>query len=136
MLLPAPYSNKGFTLIEFLVAIVIMMVGLLALLQSVNIAIETNGGNKKRTQAVAIADQVMAQERSKAFTALTSAVVSPNTKQYSAYAGLAYVNYSVVEKVTKIATTTKDVQITVTWKDKKQRKSHSLTTVMGNYDAK
>lgn len=130
MLQPAQYSNNtGFTLVEFMVAILIMMVGLLALLQTVNIAIATNASNKKRSDAVVLADQTMGQEKNKVFSALTSVVLNPNKK---IYAGLGFVNYSVIENVTKMATTTKNVQIIISWREKNVRKSHSLTTVIGN----
>lgn len=65
MVLPVIFNkNSGFTLTEFLVAIMILMFGLLALLQSVNIAIESNSGNKKRAGAVQLADQAMARLKS------------------------------------------------------------------------
>jgi type IV pilus assembly protein PilV len=123
-------KDNGFTLIELMVALFIMMIGALALLQSVNLAIESNSSNKKRNDALLIADQAMGQERVKAFYLLTSAKL-PNKRTL---AGLGYVNYSVVEKVNKLAQSkTKNVQLTVSWRERGVRKSHSLTTVMSNY---
>lgn len=133
----AQYSNRGgFTLIEFMVAIVIMMVGLLALLQSVNIAIANNGSNKKRSEAVILADQAMGRERITPFANITSYGLR-NTAEFAtltkkSYAGLGFVNYSVFDKVTKLATSTKNVQITVTWREKGVRKTHALTTVLAD----
>ncbi len=65
--MPVCSDSRGFTLIEFLVAIVITMVGLLALLQSVNIALNHNLQNQLRNEAVALADQQMARELAKGF---------------------------------------------------------------------
>ena len=64
------YSNKkaGFTLIEFCVATLIMMVGLLGLLQGVNLAIEQNLGTLIRNEAVSVADEQMVFAKSAAAT--------------------------------------------------------------------
>lgn len=72
----APSNNQGFTLIEFLVAIVIMMVGLMALLQCVNVAIVRNLENQYRDGAVSLADERLAAETAKTFTLISSAEVS------------------------------------------------------------
>ncbi|NVN99834.1 MAG: prepilin-type N-terminal cleavage/methylation domain-containing protein [Geobacteraceae bacterium] len=132
----------GFTLTEFLVAIVILMFGLMALLQSVNIAIATNGSEKKRAAAVQLADQALGRVRVMAFSTITSNGLKTTTEYpnltKSAYAGLAFVNYSVSDKVTKFANNstvsvyTKNVQINVSWKEKGVRKTHSIATVIAN----
>ena len=126
---PVQYSRSesGFTLIELMVALLIMMIGLLALLQSVNIAIANNASNKKRADAIRLADQAMGQERIRPFANLSAAPLSA-TKQ--AYAGLGFVNYSIVEKVRSLASNTKNVSITVSWREKGVRKEHTLTTVI------
>ena len=144
MRIPAINSSQGFTMIEFLVAIVILMVGLLALLQSVNMVIATNGSNKKRAVAVQLADRAMSSERVLVFSDLTTnglrkvKVHQQNGTdkfeyQYltkASYAGLAFVNYSVVDQVTTLASNTKNVKITVSWRDKGARMNHSLVSVV------
>jgi type IV pilus assembly protein PilV len=132
MLLPAQYSKTGgFTLLEFLVAVLIMMVGLLALLQSVNIAIEMNGSNKKRTDAINIADRMMMEEKAfingRTFSQISSAPISTTKKSY---AGLGFVNYSIVETPKTLSSATKRIMITVSWREKGVRKEHSLTTLI------
>lgn len=52
-------SNVGFTLIEVMVSIVILMVGLLGLLQAINLAMEQNIKNVLRSEAVQIAENKM-----------------------------------------------------------------------------
>jgi type IV pilus assembly protein PilV len=52
-------QNKGFTLIEVLIAVVILMIGLLGLLHTVTIAVENNIANSLREEAVRIAGQRM-----------------------------------------------------------------------------
>ncbi|MDD2580543.1 MAG: prepilin-type N-terminal cleavage/methylation domain-containing protein [Desulfuromonadaceae bacterium] len=52
-------KNRGFTLIEVMVAIVIMMVGLLGLLQSINIATEYNLKNHLRDEGVFVGEKYL-----------------------------------------------------------------------------
>lgn len=51
-----PTSRAGFTLVEVMVAVVILLVGLLGLLQSVNIATEQNMKNMFRQEATRLLD--------------------------------------------------------------------------------
>ena len=55
------FNNPGFTLVEVLVAIVILMVGLLAVLQALNLSIVTNLQNEMRTQGTMIGEDQMAK---------------------------------------------------------------------------
>ncbi|WP_231934443.1 prepilin-type N-terminal cleavage/methylation domain-containing protein [Geobacter sp. DSM 9736] len=52
-------SSNGFTLIEMVVAMVILIVGLLGLLQAVNVAMEHNLRGGLRDRAVAVGEQQM-----------------------------------------------------------------------------
>jgi type IV pilus assembly protein PilV len=52
-----PRDSRGFTLIEVLMALLILTVGLLGLLQSVNIAYEHTLRNRLRDEAAAIAEE-------------------------------------------------------------------------------
>ena len=52
-------DNRGFTLIEVMVAILIMTIGMLALLQTVNLAIVHNTSNKLRNDGIVFADEAV-----------------------------------------------------------------------------
>src|SRR5512136_3093130 len=69
-------NNGGFTLIELMVAMVITLVGLLGLLQAINMAIEHNLKNQLRDEAVLIAEQWMGNLKTRGFNQL-SGVSSP-----------------------------------------------------------
>ena len=127
---PAGYSSQtGFTLIEVMVAMLIMTIGLMALLQTLGSATHHNFSNKLRNDAVMVADRAMGQERVKPFSAVTSAYTT-ETVPFA----LGFVNYSVISRVTKVGsgTAAKKVQFTVTWQDKQIRKQHSLTTIISD----
>ena len=71
------FNNRaGFTLVEFLVAILIMMVGLLGLLQTVNTSLSHNLANQLRNEAVAVADRQMSLEMAKGFDLVSTTSMS------------------------------------------------------------
>lgn len=67
--------NSGFTVIEVMVAILIMMVGMLGLLQSINVAYEYNLKNHMRDEAVYMGERYMNELKGKAFA--TSSITYP-----------------------------------------------------------
>ena len=128
---PRPAALRGFTLIEVMMAMLIVAVGLMGMMQTLGYSISRNFSNKLRIDAVTIADHAMMNDRAKPFASVSSA----NTTAQVPFA-LGFVNYSVLAKVTKIGSSTpptaKNIQYTVTWRDKNVRKQHFLTTVIGN----
>lgn len=137
-------NEAGFTLIEFCVATLIMMVGLLGLLQAVNMATVHNLGSLLRNEAITLADDRMVRAKSKVFddasftaldsdtgsttniyndTAVTSTLVSR-----SARAGFA--NYSVVLAVTAAGSNTKELTSRVVWRYKGNKLSHTISSIV------
>ncbi len=57
MALPAHHSEKGFTLVEVMISMVILAVGLLGSLVGVKAALDSNYGSSLRTEAVKIAQE-------------------------------------------------------------------------------
>ncbi len=115
-------NSDGFTLIEFLVAIVILMVGLLGLLQTVNYALQYNMGTQLRNEAASIADAQMSMELAKPFD-LISTVTSSKSVSRQILNG--YKNYSVTRSGQDM-TNTKQVNVGVTWRYKKQPFTHTV----------
>lgn len=136
-------NRAGFTLIEFLVAIVILMVGLLGLLQTVNYALSHNAVNQLRQQAINLADEQVQLEKAKlyeniaapeykdyptplSFDQLSSIKidmppVTINNKQYS------------IKKISKSPTrASKYVQIEVEWQYKQTNYDHRISTLVSN----
>jgi type IV pilus assembly protein PilV len=120
-------NNSGFTLIEFLVAIVILMVGLLGLLQTVNYAIAHNMINQLRQTALIVGDEQMNKEKLKAFdtiSTITSTIVSPQLVNG------AFRNYSVVKTNTAPTAQSKNIDLQVTWRYKGVRYVHSVSSLV------
>lgn len=74
-------NDNGFTLIEMVMAILILMVGMLGLLQAVNLAMEVNLRNHVREEAVFVGERVMNEMRGRGFDNIS--VASPVTGYYT-----------------------------------------------------
>ena len=75
-----PKDSNGFTLIEVMVAILILMVGMLGLLQAINLATEVNIRNQVRDEAVSVGERVMNEMRGMGFDNIP--VAAPPTDPY------------------------------------------------------
>lgn len=118
-------DNSGFTLVELLAAMVIMLVGLLGLLQSVNIAMEYNLKNQMRNEVVRVAQDNMNDMRSRAFDSVSSTTIIVPTS-------LRNINrtYTVTRNVIATGTdASKRYQVDVTWMYKNVPTTHSVMTV-------
>lgn len=113
-------NEGGFTLIEFLVAIVILMIGMLGLLQAVNVALQYNTTTQMRNEAVALGDAEMSRELAKPFDQIS---VPTTASRKSVQIGLK--NYSVARSGADM-TNSKQVNIAVSWTYKRNRYTHNV----------
>jgi type IV pilus assembly protein PilV len=120
-------NNNGFTLIEFLVAIVIITVAMLGLLETVSLSLSNNLSNKLREDAILLADQEMM-----AIRALDFSDIQGNS--YLRKSANAFVNYSIARQVTTplAAPAIRNVSIRVKWREKGLVKEYYLTTVVSS----
>lgn len=132
MHLPTVVLNKrGFTLVEVVVAVAILMVGLLGLLESINIATANNVRNSMRMEAVRIGDQQLNAARALPFDNITS---HPTVRTTTA--GLRSINkpFSYQRTVTNLpaggSPTSKQILITVTWDFKGKTYTHMVNTMV------
>jgi type IV pilus assembly protein PilV len=123
---PISMQNElGFTLVELLVAMVIMMVGLLGLLQSINIALEYNLKNQMRGEVVRVAQDAMNDMRSRAFDSVSSktATVPSSFRNINR-------TYTVRRSVYLTGSdVSRKYQVDVIWKYKNVSTTHSVMTV-------
>lgn len=125
-------NNKGFTLVEFLAAMVIMMVGLLGLLQTVNYAINHNMSNQLRQEAAMLADDLMNQEKIKTFALIATPVVTGVT--VPRVVNGAFRNYSVVQTNSDLTLQSKNIDIQVSWRYKNVRFNHSISSLVSRFE--
>jgi type IV pilus assembly protein PilV len=123
-------DRDGFTLVEFLVAIVILMVGLLGLLQTINVAVDQNLGNVFRNEAVIVVDEMMMKKRAKAFDSL-----STGTKFYIYSTQVRGIpkKFNMTERVDSVTSNSKQLTIEASWTKKNSTYNHSATTVVSTY---
>jgi len=120
-------KNNGFTLLELLVSLVILSVGMLGLLQAVTSAINHNMGTQLRDEAVRLADERMAVEKSKVFDAISTTTKLDNVPVTIVNG---FKNYSVVKNASSISSSTKSVQLVVSWRYKGSRFEHVISSLV------
>jgi type IV pilus assembly protein PilV len=124
-----PGNSSGFTLVELLVAMVIMLIGLLGLMYSVEIAMEHNLKNQMRGEVVRIAEEAMSNMRSRAFDSVSSGQMIIPSK-------LRNINRSYTVKQTVVAipnptptVVSRQYHVDVKWLYKNVSTTHSIVTV-------
>lgn len=122
-------DNHGFTLIEFLVAIVILMVGMLGLLQVVNVGLVHNVNSQLRSDGVSVADWHLSRELSKSFD-LVSTTTGYRVDQRPLLNG--FKQYSVV-RTGLLLSNSKQVNFTVSWRHKGTRYFHEAASVISKH---
>ena len=128
MLLKISLQNEsGFSLIELLAAMVIMLVGLLGLLHSVNIAMEHNLKNQMRNEVTLVAQDAMNEMRARPFDSV-SAVTFKNVSTH-----LRNIKRSYAVTKTRIYNSSNSAkyQVDVTWAYKNVSTTYSVATVRG-----
>ncbi|MDD5008670.1 MAG: prepilin-type N-terminal cleavage/methylation domain-containing protein [Syntrophorhabdaceae bacterium] len=118
-------NNKGFTIIEVLVAVCILTISMLAILEAVVIAIEHNMNNVSRDESVRIAETKMNELRNSDFTTLANgnSSVSRNIRNLTR-------TFNVQWIVSNLSSNSIAVQVIVNWSHKGIQHSHSISSVI------
>jgi type IV pilus assembly protein PilV len=114
--------------VEVVVAIVILMVGLLALLQAVNLSIVTNLQNEMRTQGAMIGEDQMARIKSLPFANITAH--GEKTLSVPVNMRSSLINFSVTKSVDEISSTTRRINVGVVWHHRGNRYEHVVSSVV------
>lgn len=133
MLLRVPTDNSGFTLVEFLVAVIIMTVGILGLLQTVNLSISHNMLNQLRLDGTIVADGELSKELAKGGTSTGfETILAPTVSSYNVQRVVmkGYRNYSVTRTNTVISSGTKQVTVLTAWRYKGTRYQHETSSLI------
>ncbi|MEK6775544.1 MAG: prepilin-type N-terminal cleavage/methylation domain-containing protein [bacterium] len=122
-------NKKGFTLIEIMVSLVVLLVVFLGLMQGALVAIDSSMRNILREEAISIAQTTMYQERNIAFANLVPVPASPATQVSRNFRNIQGFNYNPAIAVTPLDTTHSRVVVTVSWNWKGQAYSHVETAL-------
>ena len=124
-------TNKdGFTLIEFMVATMILMVGMLGMLQAINIAMNKNLESVFRNEATALADERLMLKKAKSFASISTTTTNMSLPRNI---GGIYKNYSVQEIVNAKSTLSKEIEVNVAWRNRGIRYSHSISSAVSTF---
>jgi type IV pilus assembly protein PilV len=129
-------NKAGFTLIELMVAMLITTVGLLGLLQSLNLVIKVNLQNQLRDEAVILSEQTLNHIKAMPYANITASY--SYTVQVPVRSAMR--NYSVTKAwqyVSKDATAsanTKQLSLRVWWKYLGTVYEHNVSSAIGKED--
>jgi len=123
-------SRSGFTLIEFCVAVLIMMVGLLGLLQTVNMATLHNMGSLLRNEAISLADEQMVLAKTTVFDTSTFGLLADAASLINRKTRSGFANYSVNRSVTTASTNSKQIEVRVSWRYKGNKLDHRISSLV------
>jgi type IV pilus assembly protein PilV len=118
-------DNKGFTLIEVLVASVILTISMLGILQAITFSMQENLNNFSRNESVRIAEQRMNELRNLSFASLAtgSSTVTRSFKKFNK-------NFNVAWTVTSLTANSVAIQVVVSWTIRGKTNSHSVTSII------
>ena len=123
-------NSGGFTLVEVLMAMLVMTVGLLGLLQSVQMAYQHSLRNRVREEAVHLAEERMHDWRRMAFKSITA--TSPKQEPVTKLLGGTPRSYTVTREMVDMGSGTnpaKKLTVGVAWTVKEEAASHAIYTV-------
>lgn len=124
-------NQSGFTLIEVMVSIIILMVGLLGMFQAVNLALDRNLENQLRQKGIAVAEQQLNQLKGRSFSNITGNTSS----SVRVTSGSVFKNISVQRQIDDLATSeskTKRVSIRVWWNYRGKPYEHQTVSGIGS----
>jgi type IV pilus assembly protein PilV len=126
-------NEQGFSLIEFLVAIVILTVGMLGMLQAINVALDRNLESMFRNESSVLADDRMMLMRNRSFASISTTSANPAKKFVRRDVRGIFNNYSVQEIVNPTTALSKEIIINVSWRKKNKQYSNSISSVVSTF---
>jgi prepilin-type N-terminal cleavage/methylation domain-containing protein len=122
-------DKNGFSLVEVMISLVVMLIIFLGLIQGAMVTIDSNMANSLREEAVDVAYMQMNTARSTPFASLnvgtTTTPVVRNFRNTS-------VSFSTAQSVATIDGNNKSVNVSVTWNWKNQPYTFATSTYVRN----
>lgn len=117
--------NEGFTLVEVMVAIAILMISMLAVLHALGLSVEHNMKNLLMDEAVRISEETMNERRSEAFAAL----VNGSATKLRRFRNIP-VSFNTNWVIEDLSPNSRAIQVVVRWTWKGISHSHSATSIV------
>lgn len=118
-------KDKGFTLIELMVAVVILTIGMIGILDVMTRYTRINIDNVMRNEAMRITEAQMEQLRNTPVTALANSnvIVTRTFRKIN-------IPFTVATTITNLSPSSRAVRVQVTWSNQGLAHQHSAATVM------
>ena len=123
-------TEKGFSLIEALVAMLILSIVLLGALQGLIVSYRTSSLTALRNEGVGIAEEAANTLRNTPYTDLVDGTTTTTVTRQLANAAVPFTVTQVVAD--SVASVVKSVQITVSWNHQGRAITHTATILVGN----
>lgn len=121
-------NNKGLTLVEVLIAMLVLLFASIAMMQTALVSIDANMINVLRDEAIRIAEEQMNETRNTNFDALvagtTTVPVTRDLRKITAF------SYTVKTTIADLNPDNKRIDITVTWTWKGNPYTHEITSIL------
>jgi len=125
---PARKNSEGYTFVEVLVSLVIVMIVFVGLTETGLITIEMNIRNTLRDEAVHVAEQELSALRATSFAGVVSQTRPDISRQVRGLTVVYRSNWA----VTDLNGTNKQVAVMVTWTRKGKNYAHQAITIVRN----
>lgn len=122
------WGVTGFTLVEVLISLVVLLLVSLALMQTALVSIDANMINVLRDEAVGIAEMRMDETRNTAFGSLTAGTTTTPVPRN--IRNITNFPYSVERTIANLGTDNKQITITVTWTWKENPYTHRIMSIV------
>lgn len=121
-------NNKGLTLVEVLIAMLVLLFASIAMMQTALVSIDANMINVLRDEAIRIAEEQMNETRNTNFDALvkgtTTVPVTRDLRKITAF------SYTVTRTIADLNPDNKRIDITVTWTWKGNPYTHEIISIL------
>jgi len=119
-------DKRGFSQVEIMISLVLLLFVFLALAQTALVSIDSNMTNILRDEAVSIAEMRMNEARNVPFDNL----VASNDTDDRNFRNITNFQYNVSRTVTPLGSNNKQIDIRVTWNWKGNPYTHTITTIV------
>lgn len=121
----APKRDSGFTLIEVMVAIAILMISMLAVLHALGLSVEHNMKNLLMDEAVRISEQTMNELRNKSVLTLVNG--NATTERRFRNRSISFNTNWVIQS---LSTQSRAIQVVVRWTFRDIPHTHAVTSIV------
>jgi type IV pilus assembly protein PilV len=130
MVLRTASNDKGYSLIEVLIALLLAALVFAGLLKSSLLVINTNLDNVLRDEAASVADQQMTQVKNTPFNALPAVYTQQTTTATRSIRAMTNIAFITTQTVNPLDANNKSVTIQVSWTRNGQTRSQTYATLV------